>query len=503
MLVGFQNGIKGLVDDHLVPITEEAFAPYRNLGGYDYLGKSQERVEVAHYQLLAESMSRHRIDGLILVGATHTLTDGARLSQFFFEQNVDTRVVVVPATLDGNIRHQYLQCTLGFDTASKVYSQLIGNMLTDSASAIKYWYFIRLMGKEPSHLALECALKTHPNMVIISEESAFRGEALPDIVNRIADVVAERAEGGKNYGTVLIPEGLFSHIASFRHLIENLNELFRSCTCAADKETLQARLYKDDGYVREALSPWNYSLFITMPDFMRLQLINEQEISGEVNLSQIETEKLVAYFVSAELERRKKMGTYSGTFAPVTHFFGYQGRAAHPSNFDCQLGTALGFSAAALLEGGANAVAVTVKDLFKPVTEWRAGGVPILALLRSQPKSGYKRHELVVPSQEVLLDDPSYQALKANEREWRSVDHYSNPGPIQYADFGDDARTDTMKLMYNVEQGYKDQIQSICYAIHNQTMFADHEHLLVGALSALKAAKAVLGSMTEASQQLQ
>ena len=329
-------------------------------------------------------------------------------------------------------------------------------MLTDSASAIKYWYFIRLMGKDPSHLALECALKTHPNMVIISEESAFRGESLPDIVNRIADVVAERAAEGKNYGTVLIPEGLLSHIASFRHLIENLNELFRGCASTADKETLQARLYKDEKYLKEVLSPWNYSLFIAMPDFIRLQLINEQEISGDFNLSQIETEKLIAYFVSAELKRRKALGQYNGSFGPVTHFFGYQGRAAHPSLFDCQLGTALGFSAAALLEGGANAMCVTIKDLTKKVSEWRAGGVPILALLRSQPKSGYKRHELVVPSQEVQLDDPAYQALKANEREWRYVDHYSNPGPIQYADKGFDARTDTIQLMHNADQGIKD-----------------------------------------------
>jgi len=208
-------------------------------------------------------------------------------------------------------------------------------MLTDSASAIKYWYFIRLMGKEPSHLALECALRTHPNMVIISEECAFRGETLPDIINRIADVVCKRAEMNKNYGTILIPEGLLAHISAYKHLITELNGLFLQCQSDSDKHELQEKLLKNENYVKEALSPWSFSLLSTLPDFMKSQLITEQEISGEVNLSQLETEKLISYFVAEELERRKKKGLYKGSFAPVTHFFGYQGRASHPSTFDC------------------------------------------------------------------------------------------------------------------------------------------------------------------------
>lgn len=188
--MGYINGVDGLRDDKILTITEESFAPYRNLGGYDYLGRSQERLTSDDFSTTAASCKKHGITGLILVGATHTLSDGARLSEHFLETGVGARVVAIPATLDGNIRHTFLQTSLGFDTASKVYSQLIGNMLTDSASAIKYWYFIRLMGKNPSHLALECALKTHPNMVIISEECAQRGEALNHIVDRICDVVA-------------------------------------------------------------------------------------------------------------------------------------------------------------------------------------------------------------------------------------------------------------------------------------------------------------------------
>jgi 6-phosphofructokinase len=237
-LLGYWNGVGGLRDDALVNITEESFAPYRNLGGYDYLGRSTERLAADLYGRAAESCRKHGITGLILVGATHALTDAAGLAEEFLRRKVTTGVVALPATLDGNIRHQFFQCALGFDTAAKVYSQLIGNMLTDSASAIKYWYFIRLMGKDPSHLALECALKTHPNMVLISEECAFRGETLPDVVSRICDLVAERAAQGKNFGSVLIPEGLLSHISAFKHLMAELNALFSNCKTPEEKHAL-------------------------------------------------------------------------------------------------------------------------------------------------------------------------------------------------------------------------------------------------------------------------
>jgi diphosphate--fructose-6-phosphate 1-phosphotransferase len=226
IIIGYQNGMKGVVEDKIVYITEQSFAPYRNLGGVDYLGRSSSQLLEADFGVLAESCKKHAITGLVLAGATHAITDAARLAEYFLQRDISTNVVVIPATLDGNIRHQFLQMSLGFDTASKVYSQLIGNMLTDSASAIKYWYFIRLMGKDPSHLALECALRTHPNMTIISEECAFRGETLYDIVNRICDIVVERSNQGKDFGSVLIPEGLLSHVSAYKHLIVELNELF-------------------------------------------------------------------------------------------------------------------------------------------------------------------------------------------------------------------------------------------------------------------------------------
>ena len=397
-LIGFVNGLEGLLSENMMTICEDSFAPYRNLGGCGYLGMKQEHIPKDDMEKIAEVCKKHNFTSLIVVGATHTLTDAVTLSEAMLKSKSHCGVIAVPSTIEGNIRHGFFQCSLGFDTTSKVYSQLIGNMLTDSASAIKYWYFIRLMGKDPSHLTLECALKTHPNVVIISEESAYRGESLMDIVHRICDVIAERASQGKNYGSVLIPEGLLSHISAYKNLIVELNNLFADCKTSEEQTKLAEKLFLDEQSMREQMTPWSFSLFSTLPEFMRLQLLNEQQISGEVNLSFLETEKLTAHFVAEELKRRKNKGQYSGTFAPVTHFFGYQGRSAHPSLFDCSLGSTLGFGACALAEGGLTGMAVSVKEITQPPSEWRIGGVPIMALLKSQPKSGYRRHELVVPS---------------------------------------------------------------------------------------------------------
>jgi 6-phosphofructokinase 1 len=494
-LVGYLNGADGILTDDLLQITEESFAPHRNLGGYDYLGKSKDHLADEHYEALAVSCKKNGITGLVFVGATHTLTDAVKVSEYFKSNKIDTNVVVVPATLDGNIRHKFIHSTLGFDTAAKVYSQLIGNMLTDSASAIKYWYFIRLMGRDPSHLALECALKTHPNMCIISEESAYRGESLPDIVGRIADLVVERAAQGKNFGAVVIPEGLLSHVSAYKHLILELNDIFRESKTHEERLKLYENLYKDDSFAREKLTPWSYSLMSTLPDFMRRQLIYEQEFGlGDINLSRLETEKLIAYFVAEELKIRKAANAYSGTFTPVTHFFGYQGRAAHPSAFDCSLGSTLGFASGVQLDAGVNGCAVAVKDVTRHPSQWRVGAVPILALLQPAPKSGARRQQLVVPSQEVQLNDLPYQVFKAHEKAWKFDDLYCNPGPIQYSDFGADSVSETVHQLYNGTTEISEEIQGLCNAIHNQTMFVDHEHLLIAALSALKAAKGALDS---------
>lgn len=230
-----------------VEITEENFKPFKNLGGYDYLGRTHDYLRSDTEQKQAAKLCKElTLNGLVMVGATHTLSDACALSEFFLANEIQTRVIGIPSTVNGNIRHNFISTSIGFDTASKVYSQLIGNMLSDSASAIKYWYFIRLMGRDPSHLVLECAMQTHPNLVIISEECSSRGETLIDIVNRICDIVAERANQGKNYGCVLIPEGLLNHVAAYKNLIVEINQLFADCTSRKEAKALSQKLYENE-----------------------------------------------------------------------------------------------------------------------------------------------------------------------------------------------------------------------------------------------------------------
>mmetsp|Transcript_4960 Transcript_4960/g.3401 ORF Transcript_4960/g.3401 Transcript_4960/m.3401 type:complete len:359 (+) Transcript_4960:2449-3525(+) len=358
------------------------------------------------------------------------MTDTSTLAEKFLKEGVKTRVVHIPATVDGNIHHRYVETSLGFDTASKVYSQLIGNMLTDSASAIKYWYFIRLMGAEPTHLAMECALKTQPNVVVISEECAQRHETLTDIVNKIADICEKRAEDGKNYGCVLIPEGLLSFVSAFKHLIAELNTVFKNIQSLKEQQELAHKMQDDEEFTKQKLTPWSFSLYQTLPDFLKHQLLTEREIEGSVKLSHIETEKLVAYLVDQELKKRKATGTYKAAFAPVTHFFGYQGRCGHPSLFDCSLGSTYGFAAGVLLESGLNALTVTINGTNLAPSQWRVGGVPILSMLKSAPKSGFPSTQLSVNSEMVDLEGKPYQKLKSVQREWIKDDMYMNPGPI-------------------------------------------------------------------------
>ena len=286
------------MEETFITISEDTFKPFRNLGGQDYLGRSHDMLRTPEQQAQAAKVARSlNLTGLVVIGATHSLTDAATLSEYFLQQGISTKVIGVPATVDGNVKHKYVSSAIGFDTASKVYSQLIGNMLTDSASAIKYWYFIRLMGRDPSHLALECAMQTHPNIVIISEESASRGETLPDIVNRIADVIVERARQGKNYGCVLIPEGLLNHIAAYKHMIQEINEIFSQCKNRQETTELSQKFFENEIYVRDHLTPWSYSLYSTLPEFLKRQILFEREIEGTTKISQIETEKLMSYFV--------------------------------------------------------------------------------------------------------------------------------------------------------------------------------------------------------------
>jgi len=313
-LIGFLYGTLGMFEGKFIEITEEKFKLYKNQGGYDFLGRSVDSVR-SHKDLDSTKnvCIKENLDGLVLVGASHTLTDAIILTNYFLANDVKTSVIGVPATVDGNIHHELFESCIGFDTASKVYSQLIGNIMTDAASATKYWYLMRLMGNDPSHLVLECALQTHPNYVIISEECAMKGQNLDDIVNEICAIIIERSNLKKNFGTILIPEGLLSHLHQFNSLIDDLNKVFEG----NKSKDFGMELFKDNELLKKHLTPWSSAVFLDLPDFIRKQLLTERENDGKVHLSQIETERLLAFKISKELEKRKIKG-----FAAITHFFG-------------------------------------------------------------------------------------------------------------------------------------------------------------------------------------
>lgn len=345
-LFGFIDGTKGLLDGNSIVIDDFNFEFYRSQGGFHFLGRSFDKLRAEEEcERACQTLRRMGIDGLVMIGASHTLTDCLVFSDYLLRVGCATKVVSVPASIDNNVTHSLIETTVGFDTASKVYSQLIGNIMNDAASSVKYWYFIRLMGRDPSHLVLECALQTHPNVVIISEEVEHKGQSLQEVVNDIADVVVARGAAGKDFGTVLVPEGLLPHIPVLRTLIEELNTFFRNIHDRAEANKIGEALCRGEKIPGFELSPWSTAAFNSLPDFTKKQLVLEREISGEIQLSQIETERLLAQLVSVELKKRKANKEYKGNFAPLCHFFGYQGRCAFPSAFDNNLGHSYGYLA--------------------------------------------------------------------------------------------------------------------------------------------------------------
>ena len=267
-LLGFLGGVEGFLSGKYINITRETYAQFHNCGGYDYLGRSIDVMKLPDQLTRAvETCKKLNLSSIILIGATHTLTDASILSEYFLQQGIETRVITIPSTIDGNVHHKYIASSIGFDTASRVYSQYVGNMLTDSASAVKYWYFMRIMGKDPSHLVLEASLQTHPNVILISEESSARNETLPDIVNRICGIIQQRAEAKMNFGCVVVPEGLLNHIATYKHLIIELNQLFHDSKDGYYE--LARKMFSDNAFAKEKLTPWSFSIFNSLPDFIR------------------------------------------------------------------------------------------------------------------------------------------------------------------------------------------------------------------------------------------
>ncbi len=419
-LHGFLNGPSGIIDHKAVLLKAEKLESYRNQGGFDLIGAGRTKIETdEQLQKSLKTIKAMELDGLVIIGGDDSNTNAAVLAEYFKTEGCDTQVIGVPKTIDGDLKNEHIEVSFGFDTATKTYSEALGNIARDCLSAKKYTHFVKLMGRSASHIALECALKVHPNVTLISEEVLEKQMTLADITTYVADTVQKRSELGKDYGIILIPEGLIEFIPEVKQLISELNE----------------QLAKSD---TPALSPASQQAFNNLPENIQKQLLLDRDPHGNVQVSHINTESLVAEMVKKELKERK----FEGRFSPVLHFFGYEGRAGLPSNFDATYTYALGHVAALLINHGYSGYMAAVQNLKAPSEEWVVKGIPITSMLNMEVRKGKKKP--VIKKALVELDSAGFKTFKSNREAWAEGDHYEYPGPIQF--FGDSSLTDTHPL---------------------------------------------------------
>ena len=443
-MFGFKGGPSGLVDNDYVEITDDFMNEYRNTGGFDMIGSGRTKLEqIEQFDKGAVNCKALGISALVIIGGDDSNTNACLLAEYYKAKNIPIQVIGCPKTIDGDLKNKFIETSFGFDTASKVYSELIGNISRDANSAKKYWHFIKLMGRSASHITLECVLKTHVNAAIISEEVAAKKQTLSGIVDDLAKIVAKRAENKENFGVVLVPEGLIEFIPEMKVLIGELNDVL-----AANADEFNAIAKPEDkiAYISGKLTAASAKVYAQLPTAIQLQLSMDRDPHGNVQVSLIETEKLLAQLVKQRLDVMKKEGKYVGKFSSQTHFFGYEGRCAAPSNFDADYCYSLGFNAAAIIGSGATAYMSYVGNLAKSADEWTAGAVPLTAMMNVEHRHGADKP--VIKKALVELDDAPFKFFAANRDDWAVNTSFVYPGPIQY--FGPsvvcDAKTETIKL---------------------------------------------------------
>jgi diphosphate-dependent phosphofructokinase len=442
-LLGFMSGPSGIVDNKTMVITKEIIDNYRNMGGFDLIGSGRTKIET-NEQLAAakETAEKLQLDGIVVVGGDDSNTNAALLAEFFMQNGCSTKVIGVPKTIDGDLQNEFIEISFGFDTATKVYSEMIGNLQRDALSAKKYYHFIKLMGRSASHIALECALKTHPNITIIGEEVKAKKMTLRDVVHDLADTICARSENDKNYGIVLIPEGVIEFIPEVEVLIQELNALLSSDKVKT--KTLITSVNSDEkaALLKGLLSKVAYECYISLPEKLQTQLLFDRDPHGNIQVSQIETEKLLTQLIEQELQERKNSGKYKGKFNPLHHFFGYEGRCSMPSNFDAQYCYSLGRCAFILIANGLTGYMSCVYNICDSVDKWKARGLPLVSLMNMEKRSGIDKP--VIKKALVDLEGKSFKDFTNNRGNWANGDDYTNPGPIQF--FGDIEITDTLPL---------------------------------------------------------
>jgi len=427
-LVGFRGGPGGLVEDRYMEIDAALVDGYRNTGGFDMIGSGRTKIETPEqFEKALETAGRRGLDAVVVIGGDDSNTNAAVLAEFFADRGSPVSVIGVPKTIDGDLKGAMVEASFGFDTATKLYSELAGNIARDAASGRKYWHFIRLMGRSASHITLECALQVRPNVAIISEEVEAKKLGLSQIVGTIADSVAGRSAKGENFGVVLVPEGLLEFVPELKVLIDELNEIL-----AADEEAFKA-LANDRArieFVLERLDHESKAVFEHLPEDIQAQLLWDRDPHGNVQFSRIETEKLLAEMVGRRLALYAKEGDYSGKYDFQTHFLGYEGRCAFPSNFDADYCYALGYTAFALVAAGLSGYLSSVRNLSAPAAEWIAGGLPLVSLMNIERRHGQDRP--VIRKALVDLDGRPFAAFAAARDEWALSSDYRVPGGIQY-----------------------------------------------------------------------
>ena len=426
-LYGFLMGPGGLVDHNYIEITASFLEKYRNTGGFDMIGSGRTKLEKEdQFEKGLEVIRELDIKALVIIGGDDSNTNACVLAEYYAAKQYGVQVIGCPKTIDGDLKNDQIETSFGFDTATKTYSELIGNIERDCNSARKYWHFIKLMGRSASHIALECALQTQPNICLVSEEIQAKDQTLNEIVENIASVVAYRAKEGNNFGVVLIPEGLIEFIPAIGRLIAELNDLLAAH--GADYKDLDKDAQRE--YILAHLSDANRSTFETLPEDVARQLSLDRDPHGNVQVSLIETEKLLSNMVAAKLNEWKNQGKYQGKFSALHHFFGYEGRCAAPSNFDADYCYALGTSAAQLIANGKTGYMAIVKNTTDCTDNWKAGGVPITMMMNMERRTGEMKP--VIRKALVELEGKPFKTFAANRDEWANHTCYVYPGPIQY-----------------------------------------------------------------------
>lgn len=449
-LYGFLGGPSGIIEGKYVEFNDEFINDYRNTGGFDIIGSGRTKLETEEqFKSALEVCRKLNISAVVIIGGDDSNTNAALLAEWFVANNANIQVIGCPKTIDGDLKNEQIEISFGFDTATKTYAELIGNIERDANSAKKYWHFVKIMGRSASHVALEAALQTQPNITLISEEVEQKKMSLASIIDYMTNIVVKRSEMGKNFGIAVIPEGLIEFVPELKTMIANLNDIMS--TLEKDSKYTDGSDADKIAIIENTLSSENASVFKSLPALIKSQLLMDRDPHGNVQVSKIETEKLLISMIEEKLANLKKEGKYSGKFSTQSHFFGYEGRCAFPSNFDADYCYSLGFNAFALINFGLTGYLSSVRNLTEPANDWIAGGVPLTMMMNMERRHGEMKP--VIKKALVELDGPVFKKLEANREDWALHDRYLFPGAIQY--FGPSSVCDITTVTLQLESEAK------------------------------------------------